>query len=168
MRELLNIKKDKVENFTKAFNEPIKEKLNKVNLVVFVCIGTDAVIADSLGPIIGTKLTPYEKWTVSVYGTLHDPITAKNANNYAKFPDDTLVVAIDATIHDMEPGSIIVAEESLKPGEEAGADLKEIGDVVIKGVVSNKKNIDNVRLSFIMDFADYITEGILASNIFKN
>ena len=149
MRELLNIKKDKVENFTKAFNEAIKEKLNKVNLVVFVCIGTDAVIADSLGPIIGTKLTPHEKWTISVYGTLHDPITAKNSNNYANFPENTLVVAIDATIHDMEPGSIIVAEESLKPGEEAGVDLKEIGDVVIKGVVSNKKNIDNVRLSFI-------------------
>ena len=168
MRELLNIKKDKVENFTKAFNEAIKEKLNKVNLVVFVCIGTDAVIADSLGPIIGTKLTPHEKWTISVYGTLHDPITAKNSNNYANFPENTLVVAIDATIHDMESGSIIVAEESLKPGEEAGVDLKEIGDVVIKGVVSNKKNIDNVRLSFIMDIADYITEGILASDIFKN
>ena len=101
MRELLNIKKDKVENFTKAFNEAIKEKLNKVNLVVFVCIGTDAVIADSLGPIIGTKLTPHEKWTISVYGTLHDPITAKNSNNYANFPENTLVVAIDATIHDM-------------------------------------------------------------------
>ena len=45
---------------------------------VFVCIGSDRVTGDSLGPLVGSKLHYCDEFIFPVYGTLDFPIHALN------------------------------------------------------------------------------------------
>ena len=58
---------------------------------VFVCIGTNKLIADSLGPRVGEKLERYfkENPMVQVLGTMKNPVHFKNANIVLKKLEDT-------------------------------------------------------------------------------
>lgn len=68
---------------------------------VFVCIGSDLVLGDSLGPLIGTLLRK-KNLSSYVYGTLNFPITAKEveyARVYLKqMHPESIIMAIDAAI----------------------------------------------------------------------
>ena len=46
--------------------------------VVFLCIGTDRSTGDSLGPLIGYKISGLRNRNVHVYGTLENPVHARN------------------------------------------------------------------------------------------
>ena len=46
--------------------------------IVFLCIGSDRVTGDCLGPYIGHLLTPHETGHIFVYGTLSCPVHALN------------------------------------------------------------------------------------------
>ena len=46
--------------------------------IVFLCIGSDRVTGDCLGPYIGHLLTPHETGHIFVYGTLSSPVHALN------------------------------------------------------------------------------------------
>src|SRR5690554_2687172 len=46
--------------------------------IVVICIGTDRSTGDSLGPLIGTKLLERNCRRFSIYGSLEDPVHAKN------------------------------------------------------------------------------------------
>ena len=46
--------------------------------IIFVCIGTDRSTGDSLGPLVGYKLKYLSKNNIYIYGTLENPIHAKN------------------------------------------------------------------------------------------
>ena len=46
--------------------------------LVFLCIGSDRITGDSLGPLIGYQLSPYCSRVFHVYGTLDDPVHALN------------------------------------------------------------------------------------------
>ena len=48
-------------------------------LPVIVCIGTDAVVGDCLGPLVGSLLKERLKGKTYVFGTVESPVTAKNA-----------------------------------------------------------------------------------------
>ena len=83
-------------------------ELNKDNkLPIFICIGSDMVLGDSLGPLVGTFLKK-KKVNTYIYGTLSFPITAKEisyARTYLKqLHPSAISIAIDAAIG--EPESI--------------------------------------------------------------
>ncbi|MCX7773123.1 MAG: spore protease YyaC, partial [Clostridia bacterium] len=46
--------------------------------VVVMCIGTDRSTGDSLGPLVGDMLTKWKLPGVQVYGTLDNPVHARN------------------------------------------------------------------------------------------
>ena len=46
--------------------------------VVFLCIGSDRITGDSLGPLIGHKLSKEHLSRCSIYGTLDQPVHALN------------------------------------------------------------------------------------------
>ena len=46
--------------------------------IVFLCIGSDRVTGDCLGPYIGHLLHPHETGHIFVYGTLSCPVHALN------------------------------------------------------------------------------------------
>lgn len=136
---------------------------------MFICIGSDLVLGDSLGPLVGTLL---KKRSVSayVYGTLNLPITAKEveyAKTYLKqMHPSSVAVAIDAAVgSDDDVGLIKVVSRGLKPGLGVDKNLGLIGDVSIIGVVAAKSvknyNLYNLtRLNLIYKMAEKIADGI--------
>ena len=70
---------------------------------VVLCIGSDLAVGDSLGPITGTMLRSRYHFRGYIYGTLRNPITAKEAKYLADFMKKThphrVIVAIDAAMN---------------------------------------------------------------------
>ncbi len=136
---------------------------------VFVCIGTDAVTGDSLGPLTGTVLFEKLRGKAYVFGTLDRPLTALDVNIAAEFVKKTypygVVVAVDAALgRKEEVGSILVSDSPVKPGLGVKKELDEIGDVSVIGVVDEKKeqggNLASVRLSLVYRLANLIAGGL--------
>ena len=81
-------------NFCRTLNEKMK------GTPVFMCIGTDKVFSDSLGPRVGTLLNRQMRTPSFVYGMCEQNITAENLLRCYNFiralhPSNRIVV-IDA------------------------------------------------------------------------
>ena len=76
----------------------VKENRN----IIFLCIGTDRSTGDSLGPLIGYKLRYLKKKNFYIYGTLLNPIHAKNLGIILDRIDenftDPFIIAIDSCL----------------------------------------------------------------------
>ena len=135
---------------------------------VIICVGSDLVVGDSLGPIVGTNLVNKLQGKAYVYGTLQSPITAKevsviqaeikNLHPYSK------ILVIDAAVGDTsEIGYVKISKTGIKPGLGVGKELPIIGDVSIIGIVSDKKDKSinlSTRFSLVYALANDIAVGI--------
>jgi len=138
--------------------------------LVIVCIGTDRATGDSLGPLIGYKLKDLKYDKVVVYGTLDEPVHAKNLGevleNIKVQHTTSLVIAIDACLGSMgNVGCITIGEGSIRPGAGVQKELPPIGHIHITGIVNfsslmNMVILQNTRLSLVMKMADTISSGI--------
>lgn len=133
--------------------------------IIFVCIGTDRSTGDALAPMVGSKLENRYK----IYGTMHNPVHAKNLSDTLEKIDMTnnLIIAIDASLGRNENlGKINVFKGSIFPGSGVGKELPPVGDISITGIVNISGFMEyvilqNTRLSFVMDLADVITNSIV-------
>lgn len=141
---------------------------------VFVCIGSDRVTGDSLGPLIGSFLKKSVKKGVPVYGTLETPIHALNLEDTCalirrKHPGNT-VIAIDASLGSPDhQGYITVGRGSILPGAGVDKELGAIGDIFITGIIGTSGELAHLtlqttRLSTVMAVAEQITQGILEAS----
>lgn len=138
--------------------------------VLYLCIGTDRSTGDSLGPLIGYKLSERQLSRVGVLGTLNRPVHAMNLDEHLRILENRypnyLVVAIDASVGRSDHiGCITLGKGSLKPGLGVSKELQAVGDIFITGVVSSCGNYDplmlqSIRLSVVMRLADCISESI--------
>ncbi|MBP5466490.1 MAG: spore protease YyaC [Clostridia bacterium] len=136
---------------------------------LIVCIGSDLVLGDSLGPLVGTMLVN-KNAPAYVYGTLNSPITAKEiicAKTHLKaLHPDSFIIAVDAAVGNTDDiGLIKVSDKGLKPGLGVDKNLGVIGDCSIIGVVAGKSlqnyNLFNLtRLNLIYKMAEKISNGI--------
>ena len=136
---------------------------------IFVCIGSDLVLGDSLGPLVGTFLKNRNIGSY-IYGTLNFPITAKEveyARTYLKqMHPNSITIAIDAAIGDSDDiGLVRVLNKGLKPGLGVDKNLGTVGDISIIGVVAGKSNknynlFNLTRLNLIYKMAENIASGI--------
>ena len=110
--------------------------------IVFLCIGSDRVTGDCLGPYIGHLLTPHE--------TGH-----------------ALVIAIDASLGQKKHlGYVTIGNGALYPGAGVQKNLPPVGDIHITGIVNTAGLMDHLtlqttRLSTVVALADVIAGGIL-------
>lgn len=159
--------KSALKKILKEFVSPKKEKRD----IIILCIGTDKATGDSLGPLIGYKLSRLpEMRNIKVYGTLKNPVHAINleqtVNEIYNIYNNPLVIAIDASLGKMEHiGYITVGKGSIKPGAGVKKDLMEVGDIFITGIVNLTGFVEisllqSTRLSIVMDIADIVAEGI--------
>lgn len=162
---------ENINTFNIKYNS-ICEKLNEYlgdSTPIFVCVGSDLVLGDSLGPLVGTLLRN-KKLNAYVYGTLNFPITAKEIEYVRKYikimHKKSKIVCIDASIGDASDiGVIKIKGSGIKPGLGVNKDIEEIGDVSIIGIVASK-SIENVnlynltRLNLVYKLADTIANGI--------
>ena len=153
----------------------LKCALNKNSLPIIVCIGSDLVLGDSLGPLVGTMLKR-KNLGAYIYGTLNHPITAKEveyAKKYLKLlhPNSTLI-AIDAAVGKQDDvGLLRLFDRGLKPGLGVNKNLSAIGDISIIGVVAEKtaqnyKLFNLTRLNLVYKMAESIS-GAIETAIFS-
>lgn len=135
---------------------------------IILCIGSDLVVGDSLGPFIGTILNEKLKGKAFVYGTLKNPVTAKEVlvvkETIKKLHPNSKVIVIDAALGNAEEiGYVKITNCGIKPGLAVNKDLPLLGDVSIIGVVGDKndKNTNfSTRFSLVYSIANDVIEGI--------
>ncbi|MEW6727712.1 MAG: spore protease YyaC [Bacillota bacterium] len=138
--------------------------------VILLCIGTDRSTGDSLGPLVGTRLSQYRPNPFKVYGTLEQPVHATNLHETldrirAAHPE-SFIIAIDACLGCIENvGTVALGDGALKPGTGVKKDLPEVGDVHVTGVVNvggflEYLVLQNTRLNLVMRLANIIVSGL--------
>lgn len=156
--------------FTNCFYQHLLNHAPYYNNIVVLCIGTDRVTGDSLGPLIGYKLKNRINKKAIVFGTLDEPIHAKNisdtiANIYNNYLNP-LVIAIDACLGKIDHvGYITVSKGVIRPGAGVNKHLPPVGDIAITGIVNFSGVMDmlmlqNTRLNIVMKMAEIISSGI--------
>ncbi|MCI8372621.1 MAG: spore protease YyaC [Lachnospiraceae bacterium] len=137
---------------------------------VILCIGTDRVTGDSLGPLIGYKLSRINLDRIYVYGTLDCPVHAQNLDEtlaiiHEEHPNIP-IIAIDASLGNKKHlGYITLGKGPLLPGAGVNKDLTAVGDICITGIVNTSGLLEHMllqttRLSTVMNLADCIAKAI--------
>lgn len=142
----------------KALRENEKE-------VAFVCIGTDRVLGDTLGPLVGTLLE--EAKIPNVFGTLEKPIETSTYKDFLEEikDKDYLIVAVDSAMGE-NLGKISVSEGGLLPRFET---LPEIGNISIRCTVAPKiEGYGEDKLIEILKYTSLYTVYTLAKEIANN
>lgn len=160
------------------YNQQDKQKLsdaikNKIQneSTVYMCIGTEKVFSDSLGPRVGTLLNENLNLPAFVYGLRDQNITAENllySYNFIKalHPNSTIVV-IDAAVGTIDQiGKVQVCDGGIAPGAATNKNLPSVGDLGIIGIVAEKGMADFYSLNSSKDHlvgnvAQYIAEAII-------
>lgn len=139
--------------------------------LVFVCIGSDKITGDSLGPLVGHRLSRQALSSVFIYGTLSQPVHALNLqetveNIHSRHPD-SLIIAIDASLGIRKHiGYLTISRGALEPGLGVRKKLPPVGDISITGIVNTTGTFDHLslqmtKLSTIVSMADSIVSGVL-------
>ena len=118
---------------------------------VFVCIGSDRITGDCLGPIVGEQLVKRYNVPFYVYGTLDYPVNGKNLSVALEFLKNvhrgSKIVAIDASLGSYEDiGMIKFGRGPIQAGGAIRKDNHTVGDYFITGVVNSGSFADNTRL----------------------
>lgn len=160
-------------SFNERASDGIGQAIYKLNekgkKPLIICIGSDMILGDSLGPLVGTMLKN-KSVSAYVYGTLNYPITAKEVDYAKKYlkvmHPDSVAIAVDAAVGSAEDvGLIRVLNRGLKPGLGVDKDLDTVGDLSIIGIVASKSlknyNLFNMtRLNLVYRMAEKIACGI--------
>ena len=159
--------------FNKHASDGISQALKELNQnterPIFICIGSDLILGDSLGPLVGTMLKSRGAKSF-VYGTLNFPITAKEveyaSTHLKQMHPNTISIAIDAAVGNADDiGLIKVCNKGLKPGLGVNKNLGVVGDLSIIAVVA-AKSLQNThlfnltRLNLVYKMAETICKGI--------
>lgn len=149
----------------KKFAYSVFCKLNGKAKPVFLCVGSDKFVCDSLAPIVGEILIKKYNINAYVYGSLDYNINANNltlAMNYIETQHPgSQIILIDATLGD-NVGKVVVSNGSFA-GLGKILPIKKIGDFSILGVVGRKsKNFDlnSTRLNLVVSLSKFIAKGI--------
>ncbi len=146
--------------------------------ILFLCIGSDRITGDSLGPLIGYKLeqrlldpaaagcVPYQ-----VLGTLSRPVHALNLRStlgsLSRIKAPYLTIAVDAAVGSLDSvGSITLSNRPLTPGEGVNHALPSVGQISVTGIISDENSklpfhLQNIRLYAVMQLAECIYQGLL-------
>lgn len=137
---------------------------------VFLCIGSDRVTGDSLGPMVGSSLKKKYKRSIPVFGTLEMPVHALNLEDTIceihRIWNGHPLIAVDASFGTREHlGYITAGKGSLAPGAGVDKNLNAVGDFFVTGIVASFTPFSHLvlqttRLSAVMPLASQITQGI--------
>ena len=139
---------------------------------VFMCIGTEKVFSDSLGPRVGTLLNRNMRLPAFIYGLCDQNITAENLlycyNFIRALHPESKIVVIDAAVGSPEQiGKIQISDSGITPGAATNKNLPSMGDFSIIGIVADKSMADFYTLNSEKDrlvghVAQFIADAILS------
>lgn len=152
--------------------EAIKNQISD-QPTVYMCIGTEKVFSDSLGPRVGTLLNETLRLPAFVYGLRDQNITAENLLYSYSFikalhPNSKIVV-IDAAVGSLEQiGKVQISDGGIAPGAATNKNLPSVGDVGIVGIVAERGMGDFYTLNSSKDrlvgnVAQFIVDAIVGA-----
>ena len=163
-----------------VYNHNDKQRLSaalknqiKSEQAVYMCIGTEKVFSDSLGPRVGTLLNERLNLPAFVYGLCDHNITAENllySYNFIKaLHPNSKIVVIDAAVGTIDQiGKVQICDGGIAPGAATNKNLPSVGDVGIIGIVAEKGMNDFYSLNSSKDklvgsVAQFIADAILVA-----
>lgn len=157
-------------HFSDSLEKLIRKKYTKDKKLIFLCIGTDRATGDSLGPVLGYKLSRLSMPEAAIYGNLSQPVHAQNLSAtleqiHAEH-SRPFIVAIDASLGRKEQiGYISLKTEGIYPGQGVNKKLPKTGDISITGIVNtdtslNQLLLQTTRLNTVVQLADFICSAI--------
>ena len=161
-----------VTEFSNLISHYILEEFKEKENLVILCIGTDRSTGDSLGPLVGHKLSPSLRTfrDAHIIGTLDNPVHALNLESNIKriYEDhkDPFIIAIDSSLGNKNKvGLLSIKNIPLKPGSGVNKVLPAVGDISITGIVNiggmmEFMVLQNTRLSLVMNMAEIISRSI--------
>lgn len=161
-------------NFVYDFSYNLRQKIQdlEISKLVFLCIGTNRVIGDCFGPLVGYKLKKFfrEEKNIEIIGDIDNILCFQNIYDIIKkIPRDSFVIAIDAALSNkVDIGKILVSKGKMSIGRGLNKKSICIGDLSIKGIVCkdlkkpqyNFRLLQNTSLGLVMNMADCVSEGI--------
>ena len=142
---------------------------------IYMCIGTEKVFSDSLGPRVGTLLNEQMTYPAFVYGLCDQNITAENllySYNFirALHPNSPIVVVDAAVGTDDQIGKIQLCDGGIAPGAATNKNLPLVGDVGIVGIVAEKGmgdfyTLNSTKDRLVGEVAKFIAEAILLATV---
>ena len=151
----MTFKEELYNNFVQDFSIVLREKIRDLELskLIFLCIGTDRVIGDSFGPLVGYKLKYLfkDEENIKVIGDLNNIICMHNISKIMTYINntypDSFLIAIDAALSNRNNiGKIIISKDGMNVRSCFSKNDTYIGDMSIKAVVS--KNLRNPKYNF--------------------
>ena len=147
----------------------VNELLQSEYKPVFLCVGTEKVIGDCVGVLVGEILTNKYKINGFIYGNFNENITAKNLNEtivkIKKLHPYSPIVVIDGILGELsEVGQVKFYPYGSIPASQFNKG-QLVGDYSILAVV-DAKGIDSltmlksVKLSTILNMAEFISDSI--------
>lgn len=124
----------------------------------FVCIGTDHVLGDSFGPLVGTGLVAHG--VKHVYGTLQYPVHAGNLRLRSReWTQHPCVLAVDSSFgRPAHVGHLHLSLGPLRPGAGVSKELPPVGDLHLTVTVAphgftDYWTLERVRLYHVLRYS---------------
>ena len=137
---------------------------------VILCIGSDKVTGDCLGPLTGYFLTKRLNVPAYVYGTLESPVTARNLESACKFISGahrgSRVLAVDAALGDFHNiGMMFFRRQGVFAGSAMNKAIPRAGDysvtaVVNSGGIGDSAKLFSTSINTVIKLAETIAHGI--------
>lgn len=132
----------------KIFVKELKKNLNTKDDIVFLCVGSNKVVGDCFGPMVGTKIKKLNlKKNVTVIGNMKEPLCANNIKSeISKIDKNSYIVVIDSALSEYGVEGIYVSSKKMDLGSGINKKIMKIGDISIKGCVGKKKILEKDNL----------------------
>lgn len=161
------------ENSRVAFEVSLERLLNRrlksSQQLIILCIGSDYIVGDCLGPLVGYKLnSKHQHWIV--YGDFDRTVQSANINEIIqdinqKY-ENPFIIAIDSALcyDKMQIGNVRLRDGGLVPRIAFEKGLPYVGHISITGIINSKSSfeefIQTTRMSLVMQLADFIESGL--------
>jgi len=145
-----------------------------ISQTVVVCIGSDKVSGDMLGPLVGSSLREEYGLGCPVYGAVGESVNGRNLAEYLAMLRDrhpaASVIAVDAALGKADDvGTIRLKRGGIRAGGAMEKPHGRVGDVGIVGVVAEERAPEEVYAAllavpydFVAALAERIAEMIYA------
>ena len=158
--------------FSHLLKQQILQLKKAEETLILLCVGTDKITGDCLGPLVGTKLIE-RNYSYPLYGTLENPVHGMNLSSVLPelqylYPSPFFLV-VDAALGPAQKiGYVSLSCSPLTPGKGIRRNLPSIGNISITGIIgesgrNSEWELPYTRLYLVNTLADYICDGILGS-----
>lgn len=157
--------------FSKTLNHYITRTRKYHDTLVILCIGTDKITGDCLGPLVGSKLQKAH-FPCPLYGTLEHPLHAGNLSDeliwIKKQHSNPFILVIDAAVGSKKHiGFVSLSCSPLSPGKGVDRPLPPIGNISITGIINEASPSSDLLLPYtslylVNNLADYICNGLIS------